>query len=295
VIAFVVLFITILVTTATPTVVEQMQVFANSVPSAFDTLKQQLNQFGWGKELLGSLDAPRDQLMGFITESSDLFSKLTGVFSTTLDVITALFVILLMAIYLASEPALYIDGFIQLFPVSRRERMREVFKQAYDVLKGWFLGQLLSMSILGLLMTTGLWLLDVPLALTLGVFTAIMTFIPNFGPLIAGIPTVLLALSASPMTGFYTLIWVFIVQNMEGTFITPMVHRNIISLPPTLIISTQILLASVYGFIGLVVAMPLVALGMVFVKTLYIEDVLEANMNNETSDSIQIISSKTSS
>jgi predicted PurR-regulated permease PerM len=170
--------------------------------------------------------------------------------------------------------------------------MREVFKQAYDVLKGWFLGQLLSMSILGLLMTTGLWLLDVPLALTLGVFTAIMTFIPNFGPLIAGIPTVLLALSASPMTGFYTLIWVFIVQNMEGTFITPMVHRNIISLPPALIISTQILLASVYGFIGLVVAMPLVALGMVFVKTLYIEDVLETNMNNETSDSIQITSSK---
>jgi len=260
----------------TPTLADNAQVLADNIPQAFDKLKQQLSRFGWGQDLLIWLDTPKAQILNFLTGQSELFQRLGGVFVTTFDALTAVFVIILMSLYLAAEPSLYIDGLVQLFPPHRRARLRQVLAQSNRMLIGWFKGQLVSMSVLSVLMGFGLWILGVPLAVTLGVFTGIMTFIPNFGPLIAGIPTVLLALSVNPVTALYAVIWTVIVQTLEGSFITPVVHRNLIALPPALIIAVQILLASIYGFIGLVVAMPLVVLSLLLVKMLYVEDVLEA-------------------
>jgi len=271
----VVLLFILLIALMTPTVVDHAQVLANNIPRAFSTLKQQLSQFGWGQELLNQLDVTKSQLLDFLSGQSALFQRLGGVFATTFDMLTAIFVILLMSIYLAAEPALYINGLLHLFPIHRRERLRAVLERSNIMLKGWFVGQLLSMSMLGVLMSLGLWVLEVPLAITLGILTGIMTFIPNFGPLIAGVPTVLLALSVSPMTGLYATIWIVLVQNLEGMFITPLIHRNLIALPPALIIAMQVLLTTFYGFIGLLVAMPLVVLSLVWIKMLYVEDVLE--------------------
>lgn len=272
------LLLAALITAATPTLVEQVRIVVDVIPAAFDNLRNQLNQFGWGQELLLFLDTPRDQLLRFITGQGQIFEGLTGVFSTAFEVVAAVFVILLLAIYLAAEPMLYIDGFVRLFPVRQRARIREVLMRTGTTLKWWFFGQTLSMILLGILMTLGLWLLEVPLALTMGMFTAIMTFIPNFGPIIAGVPTLLLALSVGPMTGLYALVLIVIIQNIEGMFITPMIHRRIIALPPALVIATQIGLASVYGFIGLIMAMPLVTISIVCVRMLYVEDVLEADL-----------------
>ncbi|MEE4376591.1 MAG: AI-2E family transporter, partial [Candidatus Competibacteraceae bacterium] len=241
----------------------------------FSTLKQQLSQFGWGQELLHQLDIPKTQILDFLRGQSELFQRVGGVFATTFDVLAAMFIIILMSIYLAAEPDLYVNGFLQLFPRHRRPRLAAVLERSNTMLKGWFMGQLLSMSMLGVVMSLGLWLLSVPLAITLGIFTGVMTFIPNFGPLIAGIPTVLLALSVSPITGLYATILIVLVQNLEGMFITPMIHRSLIALPPALIIAVQVLLASIYGFIGLLVAMPLVVISLVWLRMLYVEDVLE--------------------
>ncbi|MEE4378057.1 MAG: AI-2E family transporter [Candidatus Competibacteraceae bacterium] len=271
----VVLVLAALIALATPTLVDQAQVLAKTIPQAFSTLKQQLSQFGWGQELLHQLDIPKMQILDFLRGQSELFQRLGGVFATTFDVLAAMFIIILMGIYLAAEPDLYINGFLQLFPRHRRPRLAAVLERSNIMLKGWFMGQLMSMSMLGVLMSLGLWVLDVPLAITLGIFTGIMTFIPNFGPLIAGIPAVLLALSVSPLTGLYATILIVLVQNLEGMFITPMIHRNIITLPPAMIIAVQVLLASIYGFIGLLVAMPLVVISLVWIKMLYVEDVLE--------------------
>jgi len=182
----------VLITTATPTLVAQVQVLADTVPAGFDNLQEQLTGFGWGQELLSFLDRSREQILDLLAGRSELLSGLTGMFSQTLDVVTAL-----------------------------------------------------------------------------------MTFIPNFGPLIAAVPALLLAFSVSPMTGVYVLILLLVIQNLEGAFITPIIHRNMIALPPALIISVQVLLAAGVGFIGLLVAMPLVAVTMVLVERLYVEDVLE--------------------
>lgn len=265
----------VLATIATPTLVTQVQTLADTVPQGFENLRQELARFGWGQDLLSFLDRSRDRILDILAGRAEWLSGVTGIFSQTLDLMTALLVLLLISVYLAAEPELYLRGLLRLFPPQRRQRIQSVLGEAGYVLRWWFVGQGVSMGILGLLMTLGLWLLGVPLAPLVGLFTAIMTFIPNFGPLIAAIPALLLALSVSASTGFYVLILILVIQNIEGSLITPVIHRHTISLPPALIIATQVLLATGVGFIGLLVAMPLVAVTMVLVKRLYVEDVLE--------------------
>ena len=134
------------------------------------------------------------------------------------------------------------------------------------------------MLILGTITTVGLWLMGMPYSLVLGIFTALMTFIPNLGPILAGIPTLLVALTVSPVMVFYVAIFYIIIQSIEGYFITPMIHREAIQVPPVLIITFQFLLYYLVGFIGVVVAMPLVACLLILVQRLYVEEILGDSM-----------------
>lgn len=145
----------------------------------------------------------------------------------------------------------------------------------------WLVGQLISMLILGTITTLGLWLMGMPYSLVLGIFTAFMTFIPNLGPILAGVPTLLVALTVSPAMAFYVAIFYIIIQSIEGYFITPMIHREAINVPPVLIITIQFLLYYLIGIIGVFVAMPLVACVMILIQRVYVEEILGDSMDKD--------------
>jgi predicted PurR-regulated permease PerM len=117
-----------------------------------------------------------------------------------------------------------------------------------------------------------------------------LTFIPNIGPVLSVIPAALLALSQDPIKALYVVILYIIVQIIESNLITPMIERNTIKLPPALTITLQLILSVFVGGLGLVLATPLVAAGMVLVQMLYIEDVLGDDI--ETPDEKQETSTK---
>lgn len=133
------------------------------------------------------------------------------------------------------------------------------------------------MILIGSLTTAGLWLLDVPLALTFGVLSALFTFIPNIGPPLAILPAILLALTLSPTRALYVLLLYLVIQTVESYLLTPLLQQRVVSLPPALTISAQILMAVLLGGLGLALATPLTAVSLVLVKMLYVEDVLNAN------------------
>ena len=88
----------------------------------------------------------------------------------------------------------YTNGIITLFPKQKRKRVEEVLLTLGYTLKRWLLGKLFSMLVVGILTGIGLVILDIPLALTLAIFAALITFIPNFGPIFSLIPAFLIAL-----------------------------------------------------------------------------------------------------
>ncbi len=183
-------------------------------------------------------------------------------------------IILAIGLYLAAEPGLYKNGFLQLIPAARRARTREVLEAVGSTLQWWLWGKLLGMLVIGVLTTLGLLLLGIPLALTLGLLAALLTFIPNIGPILAVVPAALLALIESPTKAFYVLALYFVIQTIESYLITPLVQRRTISMPPALTITAQMVMGVLLGAMGVVLATPLTAAAMVVVKMLYVEDAL---------------------
>lgn len=139
----------------------------------------------------------------------------------------------------------------------------------------WLLGRIWASLFVGVLTVIGLLLLDMPLAFTLGLL--VLNFIPNIGPILSGVPAVLLALLKSPTLAIYVIVLYVVIQSVESYLVTPLIQRRVVSLPPALTLTAQLLLASLLGFLGLFLATPLTVVAMVLIEELYIKDVLEEN------------------
>ena len=155
-----------------------------------------------------------------------------------------------------------------------------------ETLRWWLIGKVGSMIFIGILTWIGLSIIGVPLALTLGLIAGLLSFIPNFGPIISALPAILLAFIDSPITAVYVLILYVGVQLVESNLVTPIIERETVELPPALTIIFQLALSVMIGGLGLVLATPLLAVIMVLVQMVYIQDVLgdkdtEANENLE--------------
>jgi predicted PurR-regulated permease PerM len=251
-----------------PRLAEQMGQMIQSLTEARQQLEQYLARYDWAQRLLAQTP-PVDEL---ISSQANIFSRVTGVFSAGLGILTNFAIVVAVGFYLASNPGLYQAGVVRLVPLDKRPRAREVLHVLGYTLRWWLIGRLSVMAINGLLTALGLWLLGVPLAFSLGLLTALLNFIPNIGPILAGIPAVLIALTQSQTQAVYVLILYIVVQSLEGFVFTPLVQQYTVSIPAALIISAQVLLGVLFGPLGVVLAVPLTASVLVLIKLLYVED-----------------------
>jgi predicted PurR-regulated permease PerM len=141
-------------------------------------------------------------------------------------------------------------------------------------LRRWLVGQFFAMLLVGTLTTIGLLILGVPLALTLGIFTFFLVFVPYVGSIVSGALAVLIALLDSPQTALYAGLLYGGIQFVESYFITPLVQEKVVSLPPVLLLASQFLLGVLAGAVGIALATPLSVAVVVLVQMLYVEDVL---------------------
>ena len=261
-----------------PSVADQVRNLRDELPRSLQNVTAYLNQFSWGKLIIEQM--PDSTRIIEKVNSSDTLSRVGTVFSSTLGALTNIALMLLLAIYLASEPKIYIRGFTKLFPQERRKRVREILYEIGETLSWWLIGKGISMLFIGLLTWVGLHFLGVPLALTLGLIAGLLSFVPNFGPIFSALPAILLAFIASPMSALYTLILFVGVQLVESNLVTPMIERRTVELPPVLTIVAQLALTILFGAVGLILATPILAVVMVLIQTLYIEDVLGDKADN---------------
>lgn len=259
----------VFIAVAGPSITEQFDQLVQRIPQAFDQTEQWLSQYEWGQNLINDLGQVQVPQAGL-----DVFSRLTGLFSGAFSIFTYAVLILVAGIYLAFEPQMYITGLVSLFPHERRDRTREVLEESYDILRRWLLARLISMTVVGVLTYIGLMIIGMPLALTLAVIAGVLSFIPNLGPILAAVPAILVGFTQSLTLGPLAALVYFIVQQIENYLITPNVQRKTVSLPPALVLLSQVFLTLLLGWLGLFIAAPLVAFILVLVKSVYVEDVL---------------------
>ncbi len=253
-----------------PTIERQVQELSQRLPQSMQQLRQRVAQLPFGQHLLQQ--APQSQQL--VPPSTNILGQATGIFSTALGVLTNIVIILFVGIYLAADPGLYERGLVRLVPLAKRPRARVVLATLGYTLRHWLLGRLLIMIINGVITSIALWFLGVPLPILNGIITGLLNFIPNIGPILSALPPVLLALTQDPTLALWVIGLYIVIQNLEGFVLTPLVQQRTVDLPPVLIIAAQILLGILFGFIGILIAVPLAAVVFVLVKMLYVEDVL---------------------
>lgn len=258
-----------------PSVAEQIRNLRDELPRSIQNVVSYIVQFSWGRAIVEHM--PKlpsvDEIFNYLTTTSFL-SSVGGFFSTTAGMITNFFVTILLAIYLAAEPKLYVHGFSKLFPFGKRQRVLEVLHEIGETLRWWLIGKIGSMIFIGLLTWIGLSIIGVPLALTLGLIAGLLSFIPNFGPILSALPAVLLAFVDNPITALYVIALFIGVQLIESNLVTPWIERQTVELPPALTITSQLILAILIGGLGLVLATPILAVIMVLIQMIYVEDIL---------------------
>ncbi len=249
----------------------QFEELSEQLPVAFEQMRRQISQYPLGRRIVEQMPQPQ-QFIG--RQSANVFGRITGFFSTAFDVVANILIVLMTAVYFAFSPKLYNEGIVKLVPQNKEKRAREILATMEKTLRGFLLGISGSMTINGFLTFLGLWFLGVPFAIPLGIIAGLMSFIPNIGPLIASVPAILIALSQSPAQALYIIILYLAVQNLDGFLISPLIQQRAVSVPPVLVIASQLLLAVMFGFLGLLLAVPLVAVVFVAVKMIYVEDML---------------------
>ena len=258
----------------------QVQELREKLPQTIQHSTKRLQETPRGQFFLEQTQEIRNAISDYIVRPEAL-GHVGGVITTTFGMLANTMLVLVLALFLAISPTFYLKGLIILAPIRARPRFQAVLLKVGYTLRWWFFGQLCSMLVIGSLTFIGLKMLGIPLALTLSVLAGLMNFIPNFGPILAAIPAVLLALAPQDAqvalnysSALYVALWYILIQTAEGNAITPWIQQRTVALPPALIVIFQVFLAVLVGPIGLILATPMLAVLLVLVKMLYIEDTL---------------------
>ncbi|CAA9452969.1 MAG: hypothetical protein AVDCRST_MAG80-2506 [uncultured Rubrobacteraceae bacterium] len=185
------------------------------------------------------------------------------------NIVYLVVVILLTSVYAVLQPAPLVRGFIALFPADRRQQVREMLKKMYWNVQRWLLGQFTDKMIVGLLIGLGLWLIGIPFALLLGILTGLLGLIPYVGIVVSLVPPVLLALASNPTDVLWVAAVYFLVLQLEADLIYPVVMSRAVSLHPAAIIFGLFVMSVFFGFVGLLLAVPLVAALQVMLRELW--------------------------
>ncbi len=225
--------------------------------------------FGLGDGLAPLLDP--DRLIDTLRGLGLSVDTILGWGSSAVNALSLGVVVLLTGAFAVLYPAPLVGGFVALFPASGRQRVRETLEEVYATIQRWFVGQLADMAIMGLLSAAVLWIIGVPFALLLGVLSGILGFVPYIGFAVSLVPPVLLALAEAPISAVWVVVAYVLIQQVEINLIYPFLMSRAVSLHPAIVVFALFVSGLIFGFSGLVIAIPLTAAAQVLVRRLWVE------------------------
>ena len=267
-----------------PGLVEQFVDLAGLLPEGYNRLLE-LHESGdlyaelpWLETIINELNLDLSSLGPLLEQIFQALQQIPSVFFPVVggvaSVLLNVLILLFMTGYFLATPSLYLNGLLRMAPLAYRTRAREILQRLNLTLEGFLRAKTLSMFIVGVGVFVSMALLGIPLAAALGVLTGLFSFVPNFGPLVALVPTLAVTVVNAPNMWLWSVVviygWIF----LESQFIGPYLMSEEIALPPVMVLLGQIVAGVFFGFLGLVLAVPLTAIVMVLVQEIYIKDIL---------------------
>lgn len=264
-----------------PPIVEQTQALVKVLPDSILRWDSAIDQALARNPALRSLWNPGQHrvLLAVYEQTSryftDVLPKLFGALGFTIEIVS----VAIMGVYLTLHPGLYREYLIALFPPLHRDLVRNVLTDLSRTLRSWIVGQLTSMTLLGVLTTIGLWALGVPYWLTFGLFAGIAAIVPFFGTLVSTVLPALFVLGASggPGRALAVVGLGVLVHLIEGNLVSPLIMQRQVNLPPVLTMLSVLIMGKLLGPVGLLVAVPTLVLVDVIVRRVLMNRIYEGH------------------
>lgn len=255
------------------TVAKQAEAFVRELPTLVSEVEGLITriQNSYGIDLGLQLNPAGifDRMTGFL--SGDVFAVAADIGGSVANALSLAVVALIATIYLVLNPRPLVNGFVSFFPAENRPRTREILVKMYHAVQKWFLGQLTSMTIIGVFSAVALSIIGIPFAVLLGLISGLISFIPFIGPVISVIPPTLLGLTGGdPIQAVWVILAYLVIQAIESNLIQPIVMSRAVSLHPAIVVFALLITGTLFGFVGLLLAVPLVAALLVLVQELWI-------------------------
>jgi predicted PurR-regulated permease PerM len=273
-----------LMLTLVPPVVHQMQQLFTVLPNyiaGWETgLDALLAKYPGLRDVVGTGE---NRIIGLIYERAketfgDVVPRAIGLVHGAINV----FAVGVMGIYLSLHPALYREWLIALFPPIHRDLVRDVLGDLATTLRSWIVAMLIGMFVLATLTAIGLYALQVPFWSVFGIFTGIVAIVPFFGTLLSTILPALFVLQGPGYAGFgpighsvLVILLGTVVHLVESNVVLPLVMSKKVDLPPVLTIVAVLIMGRLLGPMGLIVAVPTLAVVMVIVRRILITRIYE--------------------
>jgi predicted PurR-regulated permease PerM len=210
-------------------------------------------------------------VQGYLAHPARLVGPAEHVGLTLFGIVFVLVLIIVAAFLIAINPTMLMEAFLRLFPEARRPQAEAVMARVRVAWLGWMTAVGLDMLVLGGLLFLGLEIIGLNFAIGFAVFSAFMTVIPNYGSVISAIPPILDALAQSPSKALLVLIVYLIVNQIEGNLILPLIMARTVDMHPSVVSLGLLVMAALFGLIGVLIAVPLLSLAIILVETLWIE------------------------
>jgi len=243
-----------------PPLIDQLQALATNLPTYFEKILPLLQNW---KNLINSSQQSLTSISQTISQVS------AGIYSTTIGFIGGLIAfvtIFVLTFYMLLEKNAVRDLIVSFLPIEKREQIIIALRKIIAKMGGWLRGQLMLCLIVGILDLTGLLIFRVPYALTLAIFAGLTEIIPYIGPWLGFVPALLIALTVSPLLGLIVAIWYVAVQQIEGHILVPKIMQKTVGLNPVIVILAFLIGGSLFGILGLILAVPAAAAILVVIQ-----------------------------
>jgi len=242
---------------------DQVAQLSDTLPETIQNAKDQMNQSVLGSKLVNFLERS-----GSAKKTNEVIKQF---FSSSFGVLSDLYIILLLSLFFTASPSQYKKGIISLLPAKTKEKGKDLIEDLRVVLRKWIEGQIIGFLFIAILTGIGLLILGMPLVLTLALIAGLLNMIPNFGPLIALVPAVLIALMQSPAMAIIIICMYTFIQIIQTAVTQPVIQKKMVNIPPALTVFGQVALGMLAGFWGVLLAVPIVVIFMTIINKLYVE------------------------
>jgi predicted PurR-regulated permease PerM len=256
---------------------DQFQTLIGELPQVGNRLREFVQTLQSRSDLpfLGQVLSPETLPKSLTSLGANGLTSLLQFFSNSLTAFLQILFIVAIAVMMLLSPQAYRQGALKLFPSFYRHRADQILTQAESALGNWLTGVIINSLFIATLSGLGLWLLQIKLVLVHALMAGILNFIPNIGPAASVIFPLMIAVLDAPWKIIAVLVLYFIIQNIESYWLTPIVMAKQVSLLPAVTLIAQLLFTSLFGLLGLLLALPLTVVAKTWIEEAFFKDLLD--------------------